>query len=127
MSDRPVARPAFVRSLWKAAGVLSLAIGLIGIVVPLLPTTPFVLLAAYCFQKGSDRLHRWLLEHPRFGPLIHEWRERGAIPPRAKRNAVIALVAVLALSWLLGAGNGILAIQAVVLSAVALFILTRPH
>ena len=109
------------------AGWTSLVLGLIGIVVPLLPTTPFILLAAFCFQKGSDRLHRWLINHPRFGPLIADWRERGAIPPKAKRNAMIALVAVLAISWLLGVAPHILAIQAVVLTCVAVFILTRPH
>ncbi len=126
MTDQPATRSAFTRSLWMLAGWLSLILGLIGIVVPLLPTTPFILLAAYCFQKGSDRLHRWLIEHPRFGPLIADWRQRGAIPRKAKRNAIIALVAVLAISWLVGVGPYVIAIQAVILTIVAIFILTRP-
>jgi uncharacterized protein len=126
MTDQPVQRSAFARSLWLLAGWASLILGLIGVVLPLLPTTPFILLAAFCFQKGSDRLHRWLTTHPRFGPLITNWRERGAIPRKAKRNAMIALVAVLGISWLVGVAGYIIAIQAVALTAVATFILTRP-
>ena len=61
-------RPRWQRVLWAAAGVLALVTGLVGIFVPLLPTTPFVLLAAFCFSRGSERCERWLLEHPRFGP-----------------------------------------------------------
>lgn len=126
MTNQPSTRSAFARALWMLAGWISLILGLIGVVLPLLPTTPFILLAAFCFQKGSDRLHRWLTEHPRFGPLIDDWRTRGAIPRKAKRNAMIALVAVLLISWLVGVAQHIIAIQAVVLTAVATFILTRP-
>lgn len=126
MSEPPPPRSAFSRTLWKFAGTVSLAIGLIGIVVPLLPTTPFLLLAAYCYQRGSEELHQWLLQHPRFGPLVRDWRERGAIPPRAKRNAVIALAIVWGISWLIGVAPFVLAIQAAVLAVVAAFILSRP-
>ena len=124
----PTARPsAAVRALWLAGGWVSLATGLVGIVVPLLPTTPFILLSAFCFQRGSDRLHRWITQHPRFGPLIADWRERGAIPRRAKRNAMIALSAVLAISWFAGVSQFVLIVQAAVMSVVAVFILTRPE
>lgn len=126
MTDQPVQRSRTARALWLLAGWISLILGLIGIVLPLLPTTPFILLAAFCFQRGSDRLHRWLVNHPRFGPLITDWRERGAIPRKAKRNAMIALVAVLGISLLVGVASHILLIQAVALTAVATFILTRP-
>jgi uncharacterized membrane protein YbaN (DUF454 family) len=126
MTEQPATRSALIRWLWKAAGIICLVIGLIGIIVPLLPTTPFVLLAAFCFQKGSDRLHQWLIGHPRFGSLIADWRERGAVPRNAKRNAIIALAAVLFVSWLLGVGTNVLLIQSVVLATVATFILTRP-
>jgi hypothetical protein len=127
MSDETAARSPIVRTLWMAAGWLSLVTGLIGIVVPLLPTTPFILLAAFCFQRGSESLHRWLTGHPRFGPLIADWRERGAIPRKAKRNAMIALAAVIAISWLVGVAAHVMIIQAVVLTLVAIFILTRPE
>jgi len=126
MSEEPASRSTIARSMWLLAGWVSLVVGLIGVVVPLLPTTPFILLAAFCFQRGSERLHRWLTHHPRFGPLITDWRERGAIPRTAKRNAMIALVAVLAISWFAGVATHIMAIQVVVLAGVATFILTRP-
>ena len=126
MRDAPTSKSALSRTMWLLAGWVSLLVGLVGVIVPLLPTTPFILLAAFCFQRGSDRLHRWLVHHPRFGPLIAHWRERGAIPPYAKRNAMIALIAVLAISWFAGVAAYVLLVQAVVLTAVATFILTRP-
>ena len=122
----PTSSNAFKRTIWTAAGTLCLVTGLIGIVVPLLPTTPFLLLAAYCFQRGSERWHNWLVNHPRFGPPIRDWRQHGVISRRAKRNAVIALILVFAISILLGVKPWILAVQATVLCAVAAFILSRP-
>ncbi|MES2715406.1 MAG: YbaN family protein [Pseudomonadota bacterium] len=80
-------RPLWQRVLWGTAGVLALLAGLVGIFLPLLPTTPFVLLAAFCFSRGSARLEAWLLAHPRFGPLIADWRARRAMPLRAKQLA----------------------------------------
>ena len=112
--------------IWKAAGSVCLVTGLIGIVVPLLPTTPFLLLAAYCFQRGSERWHNWLVNHPRLGPPIRDWREHGVISRHAKRNAMIALVAVLAISIILGVARWVIVVQAAALCAVAAFILSRP-
>ena len=60
-------------------GSLALVLGVIGVFVPLLPTTPFILLAAWCFLRSSPRFHAWLTTHPRFGPIIRDWHERGAI------------------------------------------------
>ncbi len=80
-------RPLWQRVLWALAGVLALATGIVGIFVPLLPTTPFVLLAAFYFARGSRRAEAWLLGHPRFGPMVRDWRERRAIPLRAKQLA----------------------------------------
>ncbi|MDI4632216.1 YbaN family protein [Pelomonas sp. V22] len=82
-----VHRPLWVRGLWLLAGFAALALGVIGIFVPLLPTTPFVLLAAFCFARGSERCETWLLNHRSFGPMVRNWRERGAIPLRAKQLA----------------------------------------
>ena len=80
-------RPMWQRLLWLAAGVLSLITGLVGIFLPLLPTTPFVLLAAFCFSRASSRCERWLVEHPRFGPMVRNWRAHRAMPLRAKQLA----------------------------------------
>jgi uncharacterized membrane protein YbaN (DUF454 family) len=86
----PVApqRPVWQRALWLLAGGGSLLLGVIGIFVPLLPTTPFVLLAAFCFSRGSARCEAWLLNHPRLGPMIRDWRATRAIPLRAKQIAI---------------------------------------
>ncbi|MGE5153139.1 MAG: YbaN family protein [Bdellovibrio bacteriovorus] len=73
-------------------GWLALALGLIGIFVPLLPTTPFVLLAAFLFSKGSERLHRWLLEHKRFGRYVRDWEREQVIPPVGKYASTLFMV-----------------------------------
>ncbi|ABF07107.1 uncharacterized protein ACUXAV_005467 [Cupriavidus metallidurans] len=77
-------RERAIRAFWVTCGTLSLALGVIGIFLPVLPTTPFVLLAAACFARGSERFHRWLLAHHRFGPLVHDWQTHRSIPFRAK-------------------------------------------
>jgi uncharacterized membrane protein YbaN (DUF454 family) len=69
-------------------GWLCVALGLIGIVVPGLPTTPFMLLAAWAFSRSSERFQAWLLDHPSFGPAVRDWRERNAISRQAKSLAV---------------------------------------
>ena len=94
-----VARPLWQRLLWGAAGVLALAAGIVGIFLPLLPTTPFVLLAAFCFSRGSARLEAWLLAHPRWGPLIRDWRVRHAMPLRAKQLAWVMMTLSSVVSW----------------------------
>jgi uncharacterized membrane protein YbaN (DUF454 family) len=81
-----------MRTSFVVMGHASLAVGFVGIFVPLLPTTPFVLLAAVCYSRGSDRFHTWLHQHPRFGPMIIAWREHRAIGARAK---VVAAITVL--------------------------------
>ena len=112
--------------LWRLAGGTSVLLGVVGIFLPLLPTTPFLLLAAYCFQKSSPRLHAWLINHPRLGPSIRDWREHGAISRTAKVQAIVAMIVVLGLSFVLGVNWIVLAIQVVVMCFVALFILSRP-
>lgn len=116
-----------IRSLWTVAGVLSFAIGAIGAVLPLLPTVPFMLLAAFCFARGSERFHIWLLDHPRFGPAIRNWQAHGAISRRAKRAATIAIALTFLASALWGVPLYALAMQAAVLAIVLTFLLTRPE
>ena len=114
------------RTLWLLIGLTSLALGIAGVVLPLLPTTPFVLLSAYCFARSSPRLHDWLLAHRLFGPLIRNWQHHGAITPRAKMLALLSMAAVFGISFLIGAPERVIIIQAVILPATCLFILTRP-
>lgn len=73
--------------LWGAGGAAALLAGIVGIFVPLLPTAPFVLLAAWCFSRSSQRCERWLLAHRRFGPLVRDWRQARFVPLRAKQWA----------------------------------------
>ncbi len=76
-------------------GHACLALGAVGLFVPLLPTTPFVLLAAFCYSRGSERLHRWLTAHPRLGRPIRDWERHGSIRPRAKWLSTVLIVASL--------------------------------
>ncbi|MAY26680.1 MAG: DUF454 domain-containing protein [Polycyclovorans sp.] len=115
-----------MRTVWAVLGLISVALGMAGVVLPLLPTVPFMLLAAFCFSRSSERLHNWLVSHPRFGPAIVDWHERGAINPRVKRISTIAIVAVFVLSVMIGLKPLLLAIQGAVLACVMLFIWTRP-
>jgi uncharacterized membrane protein YbaN (DUF454 family) len=102
---RPVSTlPRWQRALWLAAGAASLLTGIVGIFLPVLPTTPFVLLAAFCFSRGCLRCERWMLEHPRFGPMVRDWRSNRAVPLRAKQFASVMMVIGSAWSaWLLPA------------------------
>jgi uncharacterized protein len=95
----PPPRPHWQRVLWLVAGGCSLLSGIVGIFLPLLPTTPFVLLAAFCFSRGSLRCEAWLLQHPRFGPMIQQWRAHRAIPLRAKQLATVMMAFGSAWAW----------------------------
>jgi uncharacterized membrane protein YbaN (DUF454 family) len=112
--------------IWLAVGLLAVGLGMLGVVLPLLPTTPFILLAAYAFARSSDRWHRWLMNHKIFGPLIEDWRRNGGLNRRVKIVSLISLAAVFLISLALGASALVLGVQAVVLTASAVFIVTRP-
>jgi uncharacterized membrane protein YbaN (DUF454 family) len=81
------------RWAWWLLAYLSLGIGIVGIFVPGLPTTVFILLAAYAASRGSERLHRHLREHPQFGPVIRDWHTYGAVSRRTKWSATLAMLA----------------------------------
>jgi uncharacterized protein len=78
------------RHFFLASGWLSLGLGAIGAFLPLLPTVPFVILAAFCFARSSPRLEQWLLTHPVFGAHIVAWRDKGAISRKGKMAALFA-------------------------------------
>jgi uncharacterized membrane protein YbaN (DUF454 family) len=90
-------RPA-LRAAFFGAGVLSLGLGILGMFLPVLPTTPFVLLAAACFARSSDRFYGWLLAHRAFGPMVREWRTHRSIPYRTKLVAIALMAASLSTS-----------------------------
>ena len=114
------------RFVWLALGAAAFALGVIGLFLPIMPTVPFMLLAAFFFARSSRRLHDWLLAHPVFGPPIVDWIERGAIGRKAKIYAVLSFAASIALSLWLAVPGTVLAIQSVALALVAAFILSRP-
>lgn len=115
-----------MRLLWLSAGLLSVGIGFVGVFVPLLPTVPLMLLAAFCFARSSPRLHDWLVTHPVYGPHVRDWRDHGAIHPGGKRIATVSIALAFVLSIVIGVRPAILALQAVILIAVLIFIWTRP-
>ena len=116
------------RAGYLVAGVLMLGLGIVGAVLPVMPTTIFVILAAFCFGRSSPRLEAWLTEHRRFGPPLRAWREEGAIPARAKAMAVIGMVVGYGL-FLLSTHPGpaaMLGLAAFMLAAAG-YVLSRPR
>jgi len=78
-------------------GMVSVSLGLIGIFLPLLPTTPFLLLASACFVKSSPRFHHWLISHRTFGPIIKNWQTNRAVTTRVRRRG--AIVMAISFGW----------------------------
>ena len=114
------------RIAWLCLGFLCLGLGGIGVLLPLMPTTEFLLIAAYAFARSSDRLHDWLLSHSLFGPLIHNWQKHGAISKRGKIFSSLSMIVVIGISLILKAPNWLVYTQVFVLGCVAAFLLTRP-
>lgn len=121
-------RPGVRRPLYAAAGWLMVALGLVGLVLPVMPTTIFMILAAWFFSRSSPRFEAWLLEHRLFGPPIRQWRERGAIPLPAKIFAVGSMVGGFAVFlFLTEPPLWLAAVVAALLLASAAFVVTRPN
>jgi uncharacterized membrane protein YbaN (DUF454 family) len=96
--DRPPAASLPVRAVCAVVGTVALAFGLIGILLPILPTTPFLLLAAACYARASTRLYGWLLGQPALGPIIVEWRRSRSLPPGVKGRALVVVVLTFGIS-----------------------------
>jgi uncharacterized membrane protein YbaN (DUF454 family) len=114
------------RPLWLLLGYAATGCAIAGVVLPLVPTTPFLLVAAYAFARSSPRLHAWLLSHPRFGPLIADWQRHRAISRGAKAGAMTMIGATPLITLATQAEAWILIVQLIVLVPVTVFILTRP-
>ena len=109
-------------------GWVFFALGIIGVVLPVMPSTPFMLVALWCFAKSSRRFHGWLLHHRLFGPPLRSWERHGIIPLGAKIIAIASMV--VSMVYVLGftqTPTYLLAIMAVSCTTGAVFILTRPH
>lgn len=112
--------PVRFRWAWWLLAYTSLGLGLLGVVLPGLPTVPFILVAAWAAMRGSPRLHAWLLAHGSFGPMIRNWQDHGAITRRSKVLAIgtmaicaVILFLVAPLRWVALGATGIMAIVSV--------------
>lgn len=124
-------RSRLVRALLWTAGTASLLLGLIGVVLPGLPTTPFVLLAAACYAKASPRLHTALLNHRLTGPMLRDWEQHHSLTRRTKTVAVISMLVMVSFSiWSLRhhwIAPAVLVVLGVIGAWVVLRIPTRRH
>jgi len=122
VNDTPLRRP-----LLLGLGLAFVGLGLLGTVLPVLPTTPFMILALWCFARSSKRFHDWLYHHRVFGPPLRQWDQHRVIPPLAKIVAVTAMVASMVYVVLFSAAPWyLIAAMAVVIAYGAWFILTKP-
>ncbi|WP_212762970.1 YbaN family protein [Cupriavidus gilardii] len=124
-------RERVIRAAWATLGIVCMVLAVLGIFLPVLPATPFVLLAAACFARGSERFHDWLMSHPRLGPIVHDWQRHRSIPLRAKILAIGTMwISLPTTAWLLRA-RPVFSIALLVLGAVAtaylLYLPTRPR
>ncbi len=106
---------------------LFLALAIIGLFLPVVPTVPFLLLAAWFSAKGSERLHRWLYAHPHFGKMLIDWEEHGAISRKGKVATVITLSASWIFLYVQLESTWGLAAMAILFLVITSFVLTRPN
>ncbi len=110
-----------------AIGWVCFALGAVAIIVPVLPTTPFMILAAACFSKGSERLHKWLLSLPHVGDKVHDWEEHGVVRKRTKIFAsLMILVSFTGTIIMMWENKVVVGAMAATGAAVLIFINTRP-
>jgi len=115
-----------LRAVFLALGILSLLLGVIGIFLPILPTTPFILLAAGCFARGSERLHSWLLAQRLAGPIIRNWELHRSVPPWVKPWAFMMMVVSFGVSIVLMDSLWHRVILAVIAAIIAVFLWLIP-
>ena len=130
--SEPHSPPRRFRWAWWLLAYASLGLGIVGVFVPGLPTTVFVLISAWAAAQGSERLHAWLLAHPRFGPLIRDWQGQRAVPRRAKWAATWTMLACAAILLIVMALVGahrwwMAALPIACMAVVALWLWRRPE
>ena len=116
-----------LRAVLLVSGWICVSLGLLGVLLPLLPTTPFMILASICFARSSPRCHRWLLSRPHLGPAIQDWERGGAIRTRAKIWATLVLALVIGSTAVFApVAFGVRLAVVGIGVAVAVFICSRP-
>ncbi len=127
-ADKVGAASRWKRTGYMVLGFAMLVLGLIGALLPVMPTTIFLILAAWFFGRSSPRLEAWLLNHPRFGPSLRQWREEGAIPRRIKIIACTGMAIGYGVFWFSVRPGTLLAlIVALLIGASAVYVITRPE
>ena len=119
---RRVSKPIFL-----IFGGISLILGVLGMVLPILPTTPFLILSAFFFSRGSERAHSWILSRPYFGKIIKDWEDFGVIKKKAKIQAVLAILVFFSYSIIfLQLDSGLKISLGLIGPAIIYFIVSRP-
>lgn len=113
--------------LYTLLAWICITLAVIGLVVPGLPSTPFLLLGAWAASRGSKRLHDWLHRHPRLGPVLKDWQQQRAIARRSKVLAISLLAVSWAISYWSGASAIVLTLLAALFIALSMFLATRPE
>ncbi|MCO5108314.1 MAG: YbaN family protein [Burkholderiaceae bacterium] len=121
-----IRRPVTI-ALWRALAIACVALALLGTVLPVLPTVPFLLVAAWAGSRGWPRLEAWLLEHPKHGPAIRRWRDHGAVPRRAKWFATATMLLSAAILALSGAPPWVKVAVPGLMASVAAWLWMRPE
>jgi uncharacterized membrane protein YbaN (DUF454 family) len=114
-----------VRALLWVAGSAALVLGLIGVVLPGLPTTPFILLAAACYAKASPRLHAWLLNHRWFGPMLRDWERERSLTRRNKTVSIVSMTVMVGVSIWTFEGRSVVQAVLLVTAAVGVAVMLR--
>jgi hypothetical protein len=115
-----------VRLAFAVIGTIALAFGVLGIILPVLPTTPFLLLAAACYARASTRLYGWLLGQSALGPIIARWRESRSLAPGVKVRAIVLVIVTFAVSILLVDGLLVRALLLVTATILTVFLARLP-
>ncbi len=114
--------------IWRGFGIFFVALGTVGIFVPGLPTTPFLLLAAACYSRGDPVAREKLVSHPRYGPALRAWFDHGAVSRRAKVLATVVMSISVSIGiWVSGMSLALASIVVLTVSGVALWLWLRPE
>lgn len=122
-----IIKNSFYRQCVFAVGVISASLGIVGVFLPLLPTTPFMLLAAWCFVRSSDKAHQWLYRQPVIGDALRDWDSNKAISRKAKILAVSMMALSLVFIWLKVKILPLKIAVTILLLCVSVFLLSRPE
>ncbi|MFV0300048.1 MAG: YbaN family protein [Paracoccus sp. (in: a-proteobacteria)] len=115
-----------MRLLWLSLGWIGVGLGVVGLALPVVPTVPFLLVSAWAFSRSSPELRAKIVNHPKYGPTVRAWQERGVVSRPAKIWAVTAMSFGVGLSCWLDLDPRLVLIQAIVCASIAAYVVSRP-